>query len=91
MEYWRTLFGERMLIVDYDSVVSDTENMTKKIIEFCDLSWEEQCLSFYESERTVVTASNWQVRQPIYKTSQEKWRNYANYIPELIDGLSGLE
>jgi len=91
MKYWRTLFGERMLIVDYDSVVSDTENMTKKIIKFCDLPWEEQCLSFYESERTIVTASNWQVRQPIYKTSQEKWRNYGNYIPELIDGLSELE
>ena len=61
------------------------------MIEYCSLEWDESCLTHHKSGRIIHTASQWQARQPIYKTSKERWRNYAQYFPELVEGLSGLE
>ena len=90
MKHWKTMYGEKILDVNYDDVVNDSEKSAKRMIEYCDLEWEEQCVSFHESKRTIHTSSNWQVKQPIYKTSQQRWRKYEDFIPELIDGLSEL-
>ena len=91
MEHWKSLFGDKILTVDYDNVVNDTEETVRNIISYCNLKWEDKCLLFHESKRAIYTASNWQAKQPIYKSSNQKWKNYEKFIPELIDALSELK
>ena len=81
MEFWRTVIPTaRLLEVNYEDLISDQEFWTRRIIEFCGLEWDPACLEFHLSERQVSTPSMWQVRQPIYNTSVEKWRNYEPWL-----------
>jgi hypothetical protein len=58
------------------------------MIEFVGLAWDERCLDFHKTERSVGTSSNWQVRQKIYTTSKARWRNYEKHLgPLLADDL----
>ena len=60
------------------------------MLDFCDLSFEENCLRFYETERAVKTASSEQVRQPLYSSSGNLWRNYEDNLGDLIEILRPL-
>ena len=91
MVYWESLYGDKILSINYNDVIDNSERTTKLIIEYCNLDWDESCLTHYESNRVIHTSSQWQARQPIYKTSKERWRNYEQYFPELLEGLSDLE
>ena len=91
MVYWKNLYDDKILSVNYNDIIDDAENISKLIIKHCNLEWDENCLKHHQSNRTIHTASQWQARQPIYKSSKERWRNYEKYFPELIDGLSDLE
>ena len=64
---------------------------SKKIIEYCGLDWDENCLIHYKTKRVINTLSQWQARQPIYNTSKERWRNYEKYFPELVENLKDLK
>ncbi len=84
MNHWcRVLPPETILEVPYEELVADQETWTRKILEFIGLEWDERCLSFHETKRSVVTASAWQVRQKIYRHSVERWRNYEKFIGPL--------
>jgi sulfotransferase family protein len=72
-----------ILEVPYEELVADQETWTRKILEFIGLEWDERCLAFHETRRSVVTASAWQVRQKIYRRSVERWRNYEKFIGPL--------
>jgi tetratricopeptide (TPR) repeat protein len=91
MEHWRSILGpERILDVDYEALVQDPETWTRKVIEHCGLAWEDACLRPQEGDRRVLTFSMWQVRQPVYTTSVERWRNYEPWLGifrELIPSL----
>jgi len=87
MSYWRSLFSDKIIEVSYEKLVNNQEEETKKLIEACDLPWDEQCLRFNESDTVVSSASKWQIRQPMYQTSVEKWRHYEAYISDLIENL----
>ena len=79
MSHWRSVLpAEFMLDVPYEELVADQEAWTRKMLDFIGLEWDERCLDFHNSQRQVVTASAWQVRQKIYKTSVARWRNYEN-------------
>jgi hypothetical protein len=54
------------------------------MLKFIGLDWDDRCMQFYENNRAVKTPSRWQVRQGIYKTSKERWRNYEPYITPLL-------
>ncbi|MFZ2524560.1 MAG: sulfotransferase, partial [Candidatus Ferrigenium altingense] len=85
MEHWRAVLPpEVFLDVPYEGLVEDQEDWSRKIIGFIGLEWDERCLNFHETERMVGTASNWQVRQKIYKTSRERWRNYEKFVMPLL-------
>jgi Flp pilus assembly protein TadD len=89
MDHWcRALPAEAILEVPYEGLVADQETWTRKILDFLGLEWNERCLAFHETKRSVVTASAWQVRQKIYRHSVERWRNYETYIGPL-KGLRG--
>ena len=83
MRHWRAVIpAGNLLEIRYEDLVSDQEGMTRRIIEFCGLEWDPACLEFHASPRSVSTPSLWQVRQPIYRTSVEKWRNYEPWLGE---------
>jgi tetratricopeptide (TPR) repeat protein len=88
MEHWRRVLPEgAMLEVHYEDVVADIEAQARRIIDYCGLEWNDACLAFYKTSRPVRTASVAQVRQPIYKTSVERWRRYERHLGPLLEAL----
>lgn len=88
MEHWRTILPENAFLdVRYEDLVADTETQAKRIIEFCGMAWDANCLEFHKMERQVRTASVTQVRQPIYKTSVERWRRFEQELQPLAVAL----
>lgn len=87
MEHWQTLFEGRILTISYEDLLEDLEGETRKLLDFCDLEFEEACLRYFETRRVVKTASFMQVRQPIYKTSLDRWRNYAEELQPVAEIL----
>jgi tetratricopeptide (TPR) repeat protein len=84
MDHWcRALPSQAILEVPYEGLVTDQETWTRKILDFLGLEWDKRCLAFHETERSVTTASVWQVRQKIYRHSVERWRNYEKFIGPL--------
>jgi tetratricopeptide (TPR) repeat protein len=85
MAHWRAVLPPGTILdVPYAELVADQEGWTRKILNFLDLGWDERCLDFHKTKRSVVTASAWQVRQKIYKVSVERWRNYEKFIGPLL-------
>jgi tetratricopeptide (TPR) repeat protein len=87
MTHWAKVLEIPMLDVNYEELVRDQEGVSRKMIEFCGLEWEDGCLRFYESERQVATRSYDQVRRPMYSSSVEKWRHYAKHLGPLFEAL----
>jgi tetratricopeptide (TPR) repeat protein len=85
MRHWRsTLVDGTILDVPYEKLVADPEPWIRKIVQFVGLPWDPRCLKFNETERTVSTASNWQVRQRISTSAAGRWRNYERYLGPLL-------
>jgi hypothetical protein len=87
MNHWDEVLPGKVLHVRYEDIVEDLEREVRRILEHCELPWQEGCLRFHETERAVKTASSEQVRQPIYSSSVNLWRNYEPWLGELIDIL----
>jgi hypothetical protein len=88
MGHWRkTLPAGRMLEVRYEDVIDDLETWARRIVDHCGLDWDPACISFHEARRPVRTASASQVRQPIYRTSEGRWRKYENDLEPLLTAL----
>lgn len=88
MEHWRRVLPEgAMLDVSYEEVVADVERQARRIVAFCELPWDDRCLSFHQTERSVRTASASQVRQPIYKSAVGRWRAYEKELGPLMAAL----
>lgn len=88
MDYWHKLFPGEILELNYEDVVEDLEGSARTMLEYIGVEWQPEVLKFNELERTVRTASVWQVRQPIYKSSKEKWKRYSQYLAPLIKGTN---
>jgi hypothetical protein len=84
MAHWRAVLPpERFLEVDYEALIGDREQVTRGIIAFCGLDWDDACLRPEHNNREVRTASLWQARQPVYATSVARWRHYEPWLGEL--------
>ena len=89
MDHWRRVLPPGvMLEVQYENVVENLEAEVRQLLDYCGLDWDERCLSFHESERRVRTASVTQVRQPIYRSSLQRWRRYEKYLGPLMEALN---
>jgi len=88
MDHWRRVLPpESMLEVRYENVVEDLEVEARRIVAYCGLVWDDRCLAFHETGRAVRTASVVQVRQPIYRTSVQRWRRYEKHLGPLLEAL----
>lgn len=86
MAHWHALLGDAILTVDYELFVGDFEAGARRLVEFCGLPWEQQCLDHRSRKGAVATLSLWQVRQPVYSSSAGRWRHYADFVPpHLLD------
>ena len=88
MAHWEQMLPPGVMkTFEYESVVDQLELSARELIDFVGLPWDPACLSFHESRRPVKTASVVQVRQPVYRTSVEKWRSYGARLQPLIEAL----
>ncbi|HEV2329911.1 MAG TPA: sulfotransferase [Verrucomicrobiae bacterium] len=83
MEHWRRVLSPRLFEVKYEDLVLNTEETVRKMLEFLGLTWDARCLSPHTNPCPVETASEWQVRQPIYSSSIGRWRHYEKYLAPL--------
>jgi tetratricopeptide (TPR) repeat protein len=84
MDHWHEVLPGFVLDVHYEEVVADLDSQVRRILDFCGLPFEEQCLRFHETDRAIKTASSEQVRRPIYSSSVNLWRNYEANLEELV-------
>lgn len=84
MEHWKSVVSVPILDVRYEDLIADAPGQTRRLLEFLDLEWDDNCLAFHKTQRHVSTASWRQVRQPIYASSVARWRHYARHIPQLL-------
>jgi hypothetical protein len=87
MQHWREALPGRMLEIDYEELVENQEAVSRKLIDFVGLEWDDACLRPQDVQRTVLTASVWQVRQPVYKRSAGRWKNYEKHLGPLRGAL----
>lgn len=87
MAHWHAVLPDRIMDINYEDTIADPEYWSRKLIEHVGLEWNDACLAPHKLERTVKTASHWQVRQPIYKTSVQRWKNYEKYLGPLKETL----
>ena len=87
MDHWDQVLPGFVLRVQYEEVVENLESEVNRILNFCGLPFEDACLNFHQTKRSVRTPSAEQVRQPIYKSGLEQWTNYKEYLQPLIDSL----
>ncbi|MGH7084891.1 MAG: sulfotransferase, partial [Acetobacteraceae bacterium] len=88
MAHWRTFIPpEHLLEIDYETLIAERERVSRQMIAFLGLEWHAPCLNPERNERVVYTASQWQARQPVYRTSVERWRHYEPWLGELRELL----
>ncbi len=83
MRHWHDVSPIRIFDLKYEDMVADTENSVRRLLDYCQLGFEAACLDFHETARGVRTPSRWQVRQPIYSSSVQRWRNYESQLEPL--------
>ena len=83
MNHWHSVYGKDIFTVHYDNVINKTEETIRELIDYCNLPFEKECLEFYKSSRPVKTPSAEQVRQPIYKSGLNYWKNYEKHLVPL--------
>jgi len=87
MDHWNAVLPNKILQVNNEDVIDDLEGQVKRMLEFLDLPFEEECISFYETDRSVRTASSEQVRRPINKDGMERWKPYSKHLKPLLNCL----
>lgn len=82
MEHWELVFPGRILTVGYEDLLANQEEETRKLISYVGLSFEQDCIEFYKTDRKINTASFLQVRKPLYQSSKQRWRHYREQLQE---------
>lgn len=83
MAHWDQVLPDFVLTVNHEDVVDDLEKQVRRILDFCGLPFEQSCIDFHKTKRTIKTPSSEQVRQPIYKSATEQWRYFEPYLGPL--------
>ena len=90
MSFWHERFPDQIYDICYEDLTTNQEEETRKLLEYCDLDWDENCLNFHSNKRPVKTASALQVRKKMYQGSSEAWKKYEAYLQPLIKGLKSF-
>jgi len=90
MDFWHQLFPDRIYDMCYEDLTTNQEEETRKLLEYCELEWDDNCLSFHKNKRAVKTASAIQVREKMYQGSSEAWKKYEVHLKPLINDLKAF-
>lgn len=85
VRHWDKVLPGRIHTVDYEQLVGEQEAVTRALLDFCGLPWNDACLSFHRNARNVHTASNMQVRRPLYANAIDRWKKYAAHLGPLLE------
>ena len=85
MDFWNELFPGEIFTINYEDIINNPNKKIRELLNFCNVEFENSCLDFHKSKRPVKTASSEQVRQPMYKTGLDYWKNYRNNLDILIN------
>jgi tetratricopeptide (TPR) repeat protein len=88
--HWRKVLPCPVLEIQYETLVANLESESRRLIDFLGLDWDPACLSFHKTDRPVLTASHWQVRQPLYTSSVGRWRHHQHHLGPLLRELEGV-
>ena len=88
MNHWNEVLPNEILSIAYEDLITNFEDSVNTILEYCDLPFEQSCIEFYKNKRSVKTPSAQQVRQPIYTSGLDYWKNYDPYLDELKKHLN---
>ncbi len=87
MRHWKTTIDLPIMDVSYEELIKDQETVSRRLVSFVGLEWDNACLRFYETKRIANTNSMDQVRQPVYTTSVERWRHYETHLGDLLAAI----
>jgi len=90
MDHWDKVLPGQVLRVQYEEVVADLDTQVRRILDYCGLEFEESCINFHETDRSVRTPSSEQVRQPIYQSGIEQWKNFESNLDPLKQALGPI-
>jgi hypothetical protein len=85
--HWRAVFPAPIFEVRYEELIADQEGVSRQLVAYLGLEWNERCLAFHENKRVIQTSSVAQVRQPIYRSAVGRWRRYQAHLGPLFDAL----
>ena len=85
LKHWQQILGADIIEFAYEALIDNQENATRRLLTACGLEWNDACLSFHESGRTVMTASVNQVRRGLYSQSVQRWKHYEHHLQPLLD------
>ncbi|HEX3990314.1 MAG TPA: sulfotransferase, partial [Acetobacteraceae bacterium] len=90
MEHWRQVLpANAVLDVRYEDLVADLEGQSRRLLDYCEIPWNDACLAFHRNRRPVRTASATQVRQPLYANSVSRWHAFGDLAQPLLQALNG--
>jgi hypothetical protein len=87
MRHWDRVLPGRVLRIHYEDLVEDLEGNVRRLLDFCELPFEPQCVEYYNTERSMRSASSQQVRRPIYREGLDQWRHFAPWLEPLKQAL----
>lgn len=88
MSHWHQVLPDKILDVYYEDLLEDPHTESRRLLKHCGLEWTPAVLDYYQQKRPVSSASLWQVRQPLYKSSVGRWKKYQQYLQPLQQILS---
>ena len=91
MDFWHALFPNKIYDITYEDLTKNQEYETRKLLEYCELEWDENCLNFHTNNRAIKTASSIQVKEKIYQGSSDAWKNYTSQLRPLINSLGYIK
>ena len=90
MNFWSKLFHEKIYNLEYEKLINNPSDEITSLIKFCDLEWEDNCLNFYNTKRSIKTLSVAEARKPIYKSSLSGSLNFIPYLKNAFEKLDKL-
>ena len=91
MKFYNSKLSDFILNVQYEDIINNTEQEIKKILEFCNLNWEKNCVEFYKNDRAIKTVSSAQARKPIYKTSLNSYEKFNSFLKDYYQELDKID
>ena len=90
MNFWEDLYPEQVFNFSYEELTSSQEKETKRLLKYCEIPWDENCIDFHNNSTAMRTTSAMQVKKKMYQGSSEEWKKYVNHLQKLLKGLEKI-